>query len=72
VQPGGVGATLVPAFVQVRGEAVDAAGGWPGSGGYLPGVAARMNLRTVLGDRPSILQIWVWVLPWASRSWTAA
>ena len=24
-----------------------------------PGVAARMSLRTVLGDRPSIVQIWV-------------
>ncbi len=23
------------------------------------GVSARMNLRTVLGDRPSIVQIWV-------------
>ncbi len=59
VQLDRIGAALVPPFVQVRAETVDAAGGWPGPGGYLLRVAARMNLRTVLGDRPSIAQIWV-------------
>jgi len=59
VQLGGVGASLVPALVQVRGETSMPLEGGLGPAITCPAVAARMNLRTVLGDRPSIVQIWL-------------